>query len=148
MQSPSPAIMNLPGWVLMRASPTLVSPCHSDSIPVATPGGSSPSLSNDADRIRFSPVGTSTVATTFCSIMPTKLYDVVEPVVLDVEGVAAERRAVGEQHALGAGRGDVDERTDGEGAVADVDRLGLGDLGGVGEVDVAVPGRRQHRAEG
>jgi hypothetical protein len=36
-------------------------------------GGSSPSLSNDADRIRFSPVGRSSVATTFCSSIPTKL---------------------------------------------------------------------------
>jgi len=30
-------------------------------------------LSNDADRMRFFPVGTSSVATTFCSIVPTKL---------------------------------------------------------------------------
>ena len=43
-------------------------------MPVATPGGSSPSLPNDAERIRFSPAGTSSVATTFCSKMPTKLY--------------------------------------------------------------------------
>ena len=36
-------------------------------------GGSSPSLSNEADRIRSSPVGRSSVASTFCSNMPTKL---------------------------------------------------------------------------
>ena len=51
-----------------------------------------------------------------------------QAVVLDVEGVAAEARAVCEQDALGAGRGDVDERADGEGAVADVDRLRLGHI--------------------
>ena len=37
---------------------------------------------------------------------------------------------------------------DGERAVADVDRLRLGDLGGIREVDVAVPRRREHRARG
>ena len=41
---------------------------------------------------------------------PDEVVDVVEPVVLDVEGVAAERRSVGEQDALGARRRDVDER--------------------------------------
>ena len=64
--------------------------------------------------------------------------DVVQPVVLDVQRVPAEPGAVGEQHALRAGRGDVHQRADGVGAVADVHRLGLGDLGDVGVVDVAV----------
>jgi hypothetical protein len=33
---------------------------------------SSPSLSKDAARIRFSPAGTSSAATTSCSMIPTK----------------------------------------------------------------------------
>jgi hypothetical protein len=59
-----------------------------------------------------------------------------QAVVLDVEGVPAESRAVREQDALGARRRDVDQRPDPVGAVADVDRLGLGDLRKVGVVDV------------
>src|SRR4051794_33369652 len=67
--------------------------------------------------------------------------DVVQPVVLDVEGVAAEPRAVREQNAVGARHVDVDDRADGEGAVAEVDRLGLGHVGDAGVVDVAVARR-------
>ena len=47
---------------------------HKERIyPVDTWGGSSPSLPKEAERIRFSPVGRSSVASIFCSIMPTKL---------------------------------------------------------------------------
>ena len=49
-------------------------PVVQDSTPVATPGGSSPSLSKEADRIRFSPAGMSSVPSIFSSAMPTKLY--------------------------------------------------------------------------
>ena len=77
-----------------------------------------------------------------------EVVDVVQPVVLDVEGVAAEARAVREEHALRARRRDVDQRADREGAVADVDRLRLGDLGVVREVDVAVARRRELRPLG
>ena len=72
--------------------------------------------------------------------------DVVQPVVLDVQGVPAEARAVGEQHALRAGGRDVDQRADREGAVAHVDGLLLRDVGGVGEVHVPVARRREQRA--
>ena len=65
--------MNVPGWVLIRPSPTFLSPWYRDKIPVDTWGGSSPSLSKEADRIRFCPVGRSWVLSIFCSIMPTKL---------------------------------------------------------------------------
>jgi len=65
---------NLPGWVLMRPAPTLTSPWNSESVPTATPGGSSPSFSKAADRIRSSPVGISSSDTIFCSTLPTKLY--------------------------------------------------------------------------
>ena len=61
------------GWVLILPSPTFLSPWKRDRIPVATPGASSPSLSNEAARMRSSPVGRSSVASIFCSIMPTKL---------------------------------------------------------------------------
>ncbi len=74
--------------------------------------------------------------------------DVVQPVVLHVERVPAERRAVREEHALGARRGDVDQRADRVRAVADVDRLRLRHLGGVREVDVAVARRREHGPRG
>ena len=88
---PSPAIMNLPGWVLMRPSPTFWSPWYSERMPVATAGGSSPSLSNDADRIRFSPVGTSSVADDLLLEHADEVVHVVQSVVLDVEGVAPNR---------------------------------------------------------
>ncbi|PBC47394.1 hypothetical protein CJ177_44390 [Rhodococcus sp. ACPA1] len=39
------------------------------------PGGSSPSLSNEAARSRFSPVGRSSVATIRCSSLPRKFID-------------------------------------------------------------------------
>ena len=71
---------------------------------------------------------------------PHEVVDVVQPVVLDVEGVAAERGAVREQDAFGAGRGEVDERADRVGAVPDIDGLRLGDLSSLGEVDVPVAG--------
>src|SRR3954463_3945996 len=67
-----------------------------------------------------------------------EVVDVVQPAVLDVKRVAAERGAVREQDAFGACRGEVDECPDRVGAVADVDGLRLGDLGGIGEVDVPV----------
>src|SRR3954452_18515668 len=76
--------------------------------------------------------------------------DVVQPVVLDVERVAAEAGAVREQHALSAGLRDVDQRTDCVRAIADVDRLRLRHLGEIGVVDVAVAGwgkRRSRRGE-
>jgi len=60
--------------------------------------------------------------------------DVVQPVVLDVERVSAEARAVSEQDAFGAWIRDVDQRPDRVGAVADVDGLLLRDVGGVGEI--------------
>ena len=68
---------------------------------------------------------------------------VVQPVLLDVQGVPAEAGSVREQHALRARRRDVDQRPDGEGTVAHVDRLLLRHVGGAGEVDVAVPWRRE-----
>src|SRR6185312_5252032 len=43
------------------------------AVPADTPGGSSPSLSNEADRIWFSPNGTTSVPSIFCSTRPTKL---------------------------------------------------------------------------
>src|SRR5207248_578278 len=61
--------------------------------------------------------------------------DVVQPVVLDIQGVAAEARAVSEQHAFGARYGDVDERADRVRAVADVGCLGLGHVGEAWVVD-------------
>src|SRR3954454_19643193 len=52
-----------------------------------------------------------------------EVVDVVQPVVLDVERVPPEPRAVGEQHALCVAVPDVDHGPDGVGAVAQVDRL-------------------------
>ena len=72
--------------------------------------------------------------------------DVDEPVVLDVQGVAAEPAAVREQHAFGAALRQVDLGADRVRPVADVDRNRLGDLGATGAVDVAIPGRRELRA--
>ena len=57
-----------------------------------------------------------------------EVVDVVQSVVLDVERVAPEPRAVREKHALRAGGGDVHDRSDHVGAVADVDRLRLGHI--------------------
>src|SRR5206468_3924263 len=74
-----------------------------------------------------------------------EVVDVVQPVVLDVQGMPAEARPVREQHTLCAGGGNVHQRPDRVGAVADVHRLRLGHLGGAGEVDVAVAGRGQLR---
>ena len=125
----------------MRPSPTFVSPWYSDRIPVATPGGSSPSFSNDADRIRFSPVGQVDRGVDLLLAHADEVVDVMEPVVLHVQGVPAEERPVGEQDALRTRGRDVHERADRVRAVADVDRLRLGHLGRVGEVDVAVARR-------
>src|SRR3954447_4684525 len=72
---------------------------------------------------------------------PDEAVDVVQPVVLDVQGVAAEARAVREQDAVGARHVDVDDSADRVGAVAEVDRLGLGYVGDAGVVDVAVARR-------
>src|SRR3954451_13835753 len=52
--------------------------------------------------------------------------DVVQAVVLDVEGVSAEARAVREEHARGPGFRDVDHCGDRERTVAEVHRLRLG----------------------
>src|SRR4051795_10787753 len=71
--------------------------------------------------------------------------DVVQPVVLDVEGVSAEARAMREQHALCPGLRDVYYRRDREGAVAEVHRLRLGYFRHAGEVDVAVTRRGERR---
>ena len=100
--------------------------------------GSLPFFSNDADRIRFSPVGTSSDADDHLLLGADEAVDVVQPVVLDVQRVAAEAGAVREEHALGAGRRDVDERADHERAVLDVDGLPLGHRRRVREVDVLV----------
>ena len=91
------------GWVLIRSSPTFWSPWNSDRIPVETPGGSSPSFSNDADRIRFSPTGRSSLAIDLLLEHPDEVVDVVQPVVLDVQRMTAEARALGEQHSARAG---------------------------------------------
>jgi hypothetical protein len=56
----------------MRLSPTFTSPWNSDSVPTATPGGSS-SFSKTADGISCSPVGSCSSATIVCSTLPTKL---------------------------------------------------------------------------
>jgi hypothetical protein len=69
-----------------------------------------------------------------------------EPVVLDVERVPAEPRPVGEQDALGAGCGDVDQRADRIGAVADVDSLRFEDVCLTREVGVPVARRGQERS--
>src|SRR5437016_2972394 len=66
-----------------------------------------------------------------------KVVHVVEAVVAKVKGVTAEAGPVGEDDAFGAGARDVDLRADRVGAVTDVDGLGLGNLRGAGEVDVA-----------
>src|SRR6266550_443752 len=50
-----------------------------------------------------------------------EVVDVVQPVVLHVERVTPERRAVREEHALRALGGDVDGRSDHKGSVANVD---------------------------
>src|SRR3954470_19976176 len=99
---------NFPGCVRMRPSPTFTSPWKSDSMPVEMPGGSSPSLSNAAERMTRAPVGTGSAPHIFWSaprpdLLPRaadEVVDVVQPVVLDVERVPAEVRAVGEEHAL------------------------------------------------
>jgi len=58
---------------------------------VDTCGGSSPSLSKDADRTRFCPGGARPwVLSIFCSTMADEVVDVVQPVVLYVQGVPAE----------------------------------------------------------
>src|SRR4051795_6161069 len=72
--------------------------------------------------------------------------DVVQAVVLDVEGVPSEARAVREQHALRPRLRDVHHRGDREGAVAEVHRLRLGHIGDAGVVDVAVARRRERRS--
>ena len=110
-----------------------------------TCGGSSPSLSKEADRIRFSPGGQVLGRVDLLLHHADEVVDVVQPVVLDVQGMPAEPRTVREQHALRAGGGYVHQRADGVGAVADVHRLRLGHLGGAGEVDIAVAGRGQLR---
>ena len=102
-----------------------------------------PSFSNEAERISCSPVGMSSVPTISCSSAADEAVHVVEPVVLHVEGVAAEARAHGEEHALGTGRGDVDDGADHERPVAGVDRLPLGDRRGARVVHVAAPRRRE-----
>src|SRR3954453_4515536 len=52
-----------------------------------------------------------------------KVVDVVQAVVLDVERVPAEASTLGEQHSFCVRRGQVDQGSDREGAVAHVDRL-------------------------
>ena len=112
---------------------------------MATGGGSSPSFSNEADRIR-SLAGRQVLGRDDHLLEHAdEAVDVVEPVVLDVEAVAAEPRALREQHALGAGLGDVDQRADHERAAADDDCLGLGNLGVVREVDVPASRRAELR---
>ena len=71
---------------------------------MAMPGGSSPSLSNEADRIRFSPVGSPAPVDLLLG-QADEVVDVVQPAVLHVQGVPAEPGAVREQHALRAGAG-------------------------------------------
>ena len=69
--------------------------------------------------MRFSPVGTSSVSDDDLLEHADEAVHVVQPVVLHVEGVASEPGALCEQHALRAGRWDVDNRSDNEGAAAD-----------------------------
>ena len=101
---PAPAIANAPSWVLILALPDLVvavverectrgvgrllafllEGCGEDQVLAGRHVlGADDHLLGDADEA----------------------VDVVQPVVLDVQGVAAEARADREQHALGAGRG-------------------------------------------
>ena len=96
--------------------------------------------------MRFSPVGRSSRRDDLLLEHADEAVDVVQPVVLDVEAVATEARPLREEHALGAGLGEVDQRADDERPAPDHDGLGLGHLGVVGEVDVAVARRRQLRA--
>ena len=69
------------------------------------------------------PTGTSSAADDLLIEVADPVVVVVQAVVLDVERVPAESRAVREQDALGAWGGNVDERADPVGTVADVDRL-------------------------
>src|SRR4051794_12250049 len=74
-----------------------------------------------------------------------EVVDVVQAVVLDVQGVAAEARAVREQRTLRAGGGGVDDRRHRGGAGAGVWPPGLGHVGDPGVVDVPVPCRTEQR---
>ena len=77
-----------------------------------------------------------------------EVVDVVQPVVLDIQRVAAEVRAVREQHPARARRRDVDPHSDDVVAIADIDRLCLRDLGDAGEVAVAVARAGELRPRG
>jgi hypothetical protein len=77
-------------------------------------------------------VGRSSVGVDLLLDDADEVVGVVQPVVLDVQGVAAEAGAEGKQHPLGAGCWEVELGRDHGGAVAVVDRLGLGDAGGAG----------------
>ena len=93
-------------------------------------------------------MGTSSVPTTSCSSAADEVVDVVQPVVLDVEGVAAETGPEGEQHPLGSRGRDVDQGADDVGAAPHVDGLPLGDRSGPGPVHVAVAGGGELRPGG
>ena len=114
-------------------------------MPVATGGGSSPSFSKEADRIRFVPVGQILGGDDHLLEHADEAVHVVQPVVLQVQAVAAESGALGEEHTLCAGLGKVDQGADREGPAADDDGLGLGNFGVVREVDVAAAGRGELR---
>ena len=128
----------MPGWVLIRPSPTLRSPWQSVSVPLG-----------DARRVLalLGEAGGEEEVLTGRQVFggldvlfddPGEVVDVAQPVVLDVERVTAEPAAVGEQHARCTWFGQVDERADAVGAVADVGRDRLGDLRAAGPVDVTL----------
>ena len=87
--------------------------------------------------------GMSSVADDQLLLGADEAVDVVQPVVLDVQRVAAEAGPEREQHALRAGVRDVDERLDHERSVAGVDRLPLPHRRVAGEVYVAVARRAE-----
>ena len=68
-----------------------------------------------------------------------EVVHVMQPIFLDVEGMATEAGALGEQDALGPGRGDVDQGADAEGTTSELDGQPLGDRCRARAVDVAVP---------
>ena len=125
MLSPSPAIENLPGWVLNLA---LADSLVADVKGQCALGGHRVALA--LERCREDRVTARDRLGRFADLLfeAHEVVGVLELAVLDVEGVTAEPRAVCGQDTLGLLGLDVDLDGDRVGAVTDVGRDRLGNL--------------------
>jgi hypothetical protein len=100
----------VPGWVLIRPLADLLLAVVERQDPGGHAGGILAVLVERGGHDEVLPGGNVFACVDLLLREADEVVDVMQPVVLHVQGVPAEPRPVREQHAFRAGSGDVDQR--------------------------------------